>query len=125
MSAGASVRLLTPPGVGGIAVVELSGDAGGEILRGCFRAAGAGAAVLEPGRVHYGHVLDGDEVLDEVLVACVPVSNGAPVLEINCHGGMVPARRLMDVLIEQGVAEGPPPGLGLGRKLARLERELL
>jgi len=125
VSAGASVRLLTPPGVGGIAVVGLSGPEGERILRECFRSAGRGGGpVWEPGRVHYGHVLDGDEVLDEVLVACVPPDGGV-VLEINCHGGMVPARRLMELLVERGAEEGPPSGLTLGRKLAKLERELL
>ena len=125
MSAPAEVRLLTPRGVGGIAVVELTGPAAASLLDTCFRGTGSHGAGLEPGRIHYGHVIANGETLDEVIVARVGVPGASDVFEINCHGGIVPARRLMALLMERGAAEGVHGEVMLGRRGRSLERELL
>lgn len=125
MSVDVSVRLLTPRGLGGIAVMELTGTAAEEMLRGCFRAAGRSGATLEPGRLYYGHILRNGELLDEVLVCRVPTEQGESVFEINCHGGVLPAFRIAEHFIEQGAREGRQSELLQGRRLRKLERELL
>jgi len=125
VSAGASVRLLTPPGIGGIAVVELRGSAAEKLLRGCFQPAGRAAASFDAGRIHYGRVFGHGEVLDEVLVLRLPVSGGVPTFEINCHGGMVPARRMIDFLVACGASVDGRAETVLGRPLKTLERGLL
>lgn len=124
MSSKARVRLLTPSGLGGIAVIELTGPGAAGILQGCFRAATADVT-FETGRICYGHVVRGAETLDEVIVARVPTKTGQPVFEINCHGGTAPARRIMGYLGEQGAQEGSGPQALPGRTLRKLERDLL
>ena len=121
----ARVRLLTPEGIGGIAVVELTGSAAPELVQRCFRGAGGVGVTVEPRRIYYGHIVDRGETLDEVLVSCLRTANGGAVIEINCHGGMVPARRVIECLVEQGVVENGKSQVLVGRKLKRLERELV
>ena len=121
----ASVRLVTPEGLGGIAVIELAGIAAEEMVRGCFRPAGRGPATFEAGKISYGHVVRHDELLDEVLVCRVAGEPGEPVFEINCHGGILPARRILEHLVQAGAREGRPGEALLGRKLAPFEREIL
>jgi len=55
------------------------------------------------GRLHYGLLMRGGEVLDEVLVAVVQESAGCESVEINCHGGVVAVERVMAGLEELGV----------------------
>ncbi|KPJ56566.1 MAG: hypothetical protein AMS16_02170 [Planctomycetes bacterium DG_58] len=120
----ARVRLLTPEGIGGIAVVELTGSAAPELVQRCFRGPRGASTTVEPRRIYYGHIVDRDETLDEVLVTCVRAADGA-IVEINCHGGVIPARRVIRHLVEQGAVENGIAEVVTGRKLKRLEREVL
>jgi len=119
------VRLLTGEGVGGIAVIELAGDDAEEMLRGCFRPGGRARPSFEAGKIFYGHVVRGDELLDEVLACRAPTETGEPVFEVNCHGGILPARRVLEHLVQVGAGEGRAGDALPGRRLAKLEREIL
>ena len=96
-------RLHTPPGRGGIAVIELTGPSAGAILDEVFRPwpshAGAGA-----GRLELGHLADGDRLIDEAVV----FRRGAGV-EINIHGGPQVARAAMAALKRRGAVPAPAP----------------
>ena len=121
MSQGASVRLLTPTGVGGIAVIELSGPEAQHLLGQCFRTSGSRCGP-SPGTVCYGHIVARDEVLDEVIVCRVPCET--PVYEINSHGGLAAARRVLSLLVELGAKRVDWSEAELGRPLGALERLL-
>lgn len=61
--------------------------------------------------IHYGHVVDGDEVLDEVMVSVFKAPKSyttEDVVEINCHGGQVVVYRVLDLLLQNGIRAAEP-----------------
>lgn len=61
--------------------------------------------------MHYGYILDGRTVLDEVLVSVMkaPKSYTAEnVVEINCHGGILILQKVMELLVERGARVAEP-----------------
>jgi len=114
-----TVALLTPPGEGGISVILLSGPSAVDILRLAFRPKHGVRTHLPvekppscyqewgwkmgPDPIFLGTVVDAQgRTIDEVIVHSRP---GA--VEINCHGGVLVTRRVMDRLVELGAVEGP------------------
>jgi tRNA modification GTPase len=109
------VTLATPPGEGGIHVILLGGKRAIPILREVFRARRRGGET-GPGTLLLGHIVDGEEILDEVLVAeRSHGDSGEPSFEINVHGGPTPARAVLDLLVGKGAFP-----LSLPRALGRL-----
>ena len=101
----------TPLGEGGIGIVRLSGPDSVAILKEIFRRAkGEG---LESYRLHYGHIIDPDteEKVDEVLVSYMKAPHSytrQDVVEINCHGGIVPLRRVLELVLRYGARLAHP-----------------
>ncbi|MCI8381535.1 MAG: tRNA uridine-5-carboxymethylaminomethyl(34) synthesis GTPase MnmE [Lachnospiraceae bacterium] len=61
--------------------------------------------------LHYGFIVDGDSVIDEVLVSVMkaPKSYTAEdVAEINCHGGILILQKVMELLIKNGARVAEP-----------------
>ena len=105
----AAASLVTPPGSGGIAVIDVRGPGAGEIVAAVFAPKSGRDWLAEPaGRLHYGHVRDGGEIVDEVLVRLAARGDGAGAVEVNCHGGIVAAGEVMRLLVEAGAVELPP-----------------
>lgn len=102
--------LATPVGVGAIAVVRISGPRAVECADKIFR----GRAHLREtasGRVVRGAIVDGETVVDEVLVTVfrAPRSyTGEEVVEISGHGGAVAARAVLRAVLEAGAQPAPP-----------------
>ncbi|SEG22311.1 tRNA modification GTPase [Paenibacillus sp. UNC499MF] len=63
--------------------------------------------------IHYGHIIhpsSGDKI-EEVLVSVMRAPRSfttEDVVEINCHGGIVSVKRVMDLLLEQGIRVAEP-----------------
>ena len=70
---------LTAPGEGGLHVFRVVGDGAGVLLERVFRPANRGT-----GSLRYGHLVDGDDVIDEVIVT---VDDGGRGFEVSTHGG--------------------------------------
>ena len=90
--------IATPPGTGGIGIIRMSGQEAEQILNRIFRPAGA-KIPLENRKLTYGHIMDGDSILDE----CMAVMMRAPgsytredVAELQIHGGI----RVMNTVLE-------------------------
>lgn len=105
----------TPIGEGGIGIVRLSGPEAHSILRSIFRRGGrrSGTRNPQPYRLAYGHIVDpeNNQVLDEVLVAYMPAPwtyTRQDVVEINCHGGIVPLRRVLELCLRHGARLAEP-----------------
>ena len=110
---GAVASLVTPPGSGGIAVVEVRGEGAADVVAGIFRPkSGRDWTADPPGTLHYGHVKDGDDLVDEVIVRLAVGGAGSEAVEVNCHGGIVAAGEVMRLLAEFGAAELPAPEFG-------------
>lgn len=61
--------------------------------------------------LHYGYILDGETVIDEVLISVMkaPKSYTAEnVVEINCHGGILILQKIMDLVIRNGARVAEP-----------------
>lgn len=81
-------------GNSGIGIIRVSGDEAIEVVDKIFRPANKNKklANVESHTVHYGHIMDGDKTLDQVLVIVMknPHSyTGEDTVEIDCHGGML------------------------------------
>ena len=105
----------TPVGEGGIGIVRLSGPDALAILQNIFLRGRKRSAIrkLQPYHLTYGHVVDPetDQTLDEVLVAYMPAPwtyTRQDVVEINCHGGIVPLRRVLELCLRYGARLASP-----------------
>jgi tRNA modification GTPase len=101
--------IATPVGAGGIGIVRLSGPAALPILRALWR----GARHLDARRMCYGHIFDPKqgEAVDEVLAVYMPAPKTytrQDVVEIHCHGGPAPLRRVLDLCLGQGARPAGP-----------------
>jgi len=103
----------TPPGEGGVAIIRLSGPRAEEIAGKVFARAGGKDGALRSRCLTYGTIRDpkSGEIMDEVLVALMrkPLSyTGEDVVEINCHGGPLVTRRLLQLILAQGARHADP-----------------
>ncbi len=107
----------TPPGTGAIAVVRMSGPEAAEIAGRVFRRHGAETALdfgQQPShRVFYGEILDpvSGDLIDEVLLTWMAAPHTyttEDTIEISCHGGAVPVRETLRVLLAQGARPAEP-----------------
>jgi tRNA modification GTPase len=109
---GTGVSLLTPPGTGAIATVEVRGPRAWELARKLFIPAGKPLPnAPEANRFWFG-TLGSDEV---ILAAC------GFAVEIHCHGGRRVVRWVIEQFTSRGCVENPTPrpkGEGLGSRTA-------
>jgi len=101
----------TPPGMGAVSLIRVSGPGARAIVAGIFRPVGRAGEV--PRVQRFGRIVDRQgDALDEVLVTWfrAPSSfTGEDVVEIACHGGMTVTRSILDLLYLHG-AEPAEPG---------------
>jgi tRNA modification GTPase len=104
----------TPIGQGGIGIVRMSGPKSLIIAERIFRPGKAGnISALVSHSMTYGHAIDPADgsIIDEVLVSIMRSPNSytkEDVVEINCHGGMISVRRLIEVTVSQGARLAEP-----------------
>lgn len=61
--------------------------------------------------IHYGFIIDNDEIVDEVMVTVMraPKSYTAEdTVEINCHGGVLMMRRILELVLKAGARMAEP-----------------
>jgi tRNA modification GTPase len=97
------VALATPPGIGAIGVIRVSGPGSIRMIAVLF----AGKDLLSQAShtIHVGVLKEGEEVLDEVVVSLfrAPRSyTGEEVVEISCHGSPYILERVIQALLHQG-----------------------
>ncbi|MFH1690757.1 MAG: tRNA uridine-5-carboxymethylaminomethyl(34) synthesis GTPase MnmE [Candidatus Eisenbacteria bacterium] len=98
----------TALGPGAVALVRMSGDRAIEIADRVFRGQRP-LADCATHTVHHGRVLDADgHEVDEVLatIMCSPHTYTTEhIIEFGCHGGPVPARRVLAACLEAGARQ--------------------
>lgn len=104
------VAVSTPPGIGGIAVIRLSGKDAIRILSKCWKGASLDEMVTHT--AHLGKILFEDgKALDEVVVTYFkgPRSyTGEDVVEISCHGSRWIQREMVNLLVRHGARPADP-----------------
>jgi len=61
--------------------------------------------------LHYGYIKENDIIVDEVLVSVMKAPNSytmEDVVEINCHGGIVVTKKILDIVIRNGARIAEP-----------------
>lgn len=96
----------------GIGIIRISGEDAVSITDQIFRRKGGKKlADLETHTIHYGHICDGDEVIDEVMVLLMrgPKSyTREDTVEIDCHGGVYVMKRILETVIKYGARPAEP-----------------
>ena len=106
--------IATPLGEGGLAVVRISGLRALEIADKCFRPAGKNSLKPTAAPTHtiqFGKIVRGAEVIDEVLLAVLRAPRTftrEDTVEISCHGGLLPAKLVLDALLAGGARLAEP-----------------
>lgn len=97
--------IATPAGEGGIGIIRISGPDSLNIANEVFRA-NKKIDEYNPRTLIYGHIYDGDKLIDEVLLAYMnnPRSyTGEDVIEINAHGGYMSVKKILELLLKKGI----------------------
>jgi tRNA modification GTPase len=106
--------IATAVGEGGIAIVRLSGPQSLSIAEASFRPDGKTslAPSLAPTHtIHFGKIIRQDRVVDEVLLAVMRAPRSftrEDVVEITCHGGVLPAKLVLDTVLQNGARLAAP-----------------
>lgn len=100
----------TPPGVGGIAVIRVSGEQAIATVDSLF--VGRGSLCAMPANtIRHGQIVRGGEVLDEVMCSVFRAPHsftGEDTVEIACHGSLYIQRELVQWLVDAGCAVARP-----------------
>lgn len=94
----------TPYGVGGIAVIRVSGAEAVALCDAVFRGRKT-IAEARPSSILYGDIVSDGETLDEVLVSVFRAPHsftGEDVVEIACHGSLYIQQSILNLLLEKG-----------------------
>ena len=99
--------LATAPG-GALGIIRISGPQSLEILSRIFT---KDLSTAQPNTIHYGHIRNGVEVLDEVLVSVFRAPHsytGEDSAEISCHGSHYILSKVIELLIQNGCRMAQP-----------------
>ena len=114
MIADSIAAISTPIGEGGLAVVRISGEKALEIAARCFRPVGANSKSPTDApthTVHYGRIHRDKKVIDEVLLTVLRAPRTFTrddMVEISCHGGVLPAKLVLDAVLATGARLAEP-----------------
>ncbi len=101
--------IATPPGIGGIGVIRVSGDQAYDVVQKIFP-----KKILKEqpaNTLHVGYLVDGEKWLDEVVLSLFknPHSfTGEDVIEISCHGSPYVLQQVLDTLLKKGARLAKP-----------------
>ena len=93
----------TPPGIGAIGVLRVSGNSAFEIVELLFPS--KKLADQPANTLHVGYIKDEDKLLDEVVVSLFKAPHsytGEDVIEISCHGSPYVQQQVLNALVANG-----------------------
>lgn len=99
----------TAPGISAISIVRLSGEDSIAIVNQLFK--GKDLSKVASHTIHYGHIVEKEDMIDEVLVTIMKAPKTfttEDVVEINCHGGLITTKRVLELLLRSGARMAEP-----------------
>ena len=93
----------TPIGIGGIAVIRISGENSIELVSDVFRSKKP-LNKAKTHSAHFGKIVDNDKIIDEVLITVFRAPNsytGEDVVEISCHGSTFIANQILQLILQK------------------------
>ncbi len=103
----------TPLGESGIGIIRISGPEAIEITKKIFKAAKNTKWHKKNYILCYGYIIEPDSkgIMDEVIIGVMREPNTytkEDVVEINCHGGMITKKKIMEIVIKMGARMAEP-----------------
>lgn len=100
-------------GNSGIGVIRISGEDAFSIIEKIFVPANENKKIADVNShtIHYGNIVDGDQVIDEVIVLIMrgPHSYTAEdTVEIDSHGGILVMKKILSVVLKNGARSAEP-----------------
>lgn len=96
----------------GISIIRLSGAESFAIADKVFVSpSGKRLSEAKTHTIHYGHIVDKDEIIDEVMVSVMrspKTYTREDVVEINCHGGITVTKKVFDIIVRNGAKIAEP-----------------
>lgn len=97
----------------GISIIRLSGDDSLKIIDKVYTSKSGKKKISEQKShtIHYGFIVDGDEIIDEVMVLLMKGPNSytrEDVVEIDCHGGIVVTKKILEIILKNGARPAEP-----------------
>lgn len=106
------VAISTAPSIGGIGIVRMSGENAFVILNKIFRPKKEfNINTVKGYTIKYGYIVNGDEVIDEVLVSFFKAPNSYTtenLCEISSHGGVYVVRKILETCLSNGASLAEP-----------------
>ena len=103
------VAISTSLGVGAISIVRVSGEDAIETVDGIFN--GKSLKEAPSHTIHYGQIVDDNNIVDEVLVSVMKAPKTytkEDIVEINCHGGIMTTKKVLELLLIKGCRLAEP-----------------
>jgi len=102
----------TPIGQSGIGIVRISGEDALAVADKIFVSKdGKKSSSFKTHTTHYGWIVEKKEIIDEVILTIMRAPKSytkEDIVEINCHGGVVALRRVLDLVLENGCRLAEP-----------------
>ena len=99
----------TALGVGAISIIRVSGEEAINKVANLFD--GKNLNEVKSHTIHYGHIISNGEIIDEVLVTILKAPKTytkEDIVEINSHGGISTTKKILEILIENGIRLAEP-----------------
>ncbi len=103
------VAISTALGVGAISIIRVSGNDAIKIVNKIFK--GKNLNVVDTHTINYGHIIDGDKIIDEVLVSVMKAPKTftrEDIVEVNVHGGIATTNKVLELLLLNGCRLAEP-----------------
>ena len=106
--------IATPLGEGGLAVIRISGPEAFAVADKFFsrrKKFAVKPSAAPTHTIHYGKIVRHGETVDEVLLAVMRAPRTftrEDMVEITCHGGILPAKLVLDTILENGARLAEP-----------------
>lgn len=97
----------------GISIVRISGDQAFAVIDKIFQTKSKAKRLseMESHTVHYGYIVDGEEVIDEVMVVIMRAPRSYTMedsIEIDCHGGITVTKKVLETVLRAGARIAEP-----------------
>ncbi len=105
--------IATALGNSGISIIRISGSDAFNIIKKIFKPKNEAFNIEEvkSHTIHYGVITDGDKEIDEVLISFMKAPNTYTtenIAEINCHGGIIVTKKILELVLKNGVRPAKP-----------------
>ncbi|WP_029502685.1 tRNA uridine-5-carboxymethylaminomethyl(34) synthesis GTPase MnmE [Lachnoclostridium phytofermentans] len=97
----------------GISIVRISGDQAFAVIDKVFQIKSKAKRLseMESHTVHYGYIVDGEELIDEVMVVIMRAPRSYTMedsIEIDCHGGITVTKKVLETVLKAGARIAEP-----------------